>query len=99
MVRLTLALIDANAWHDDVPKIMQERLGAMQQRGAWEGNDSASTPGALSRDREIRCRVRIVAGGGHDYHVTLGTTADQLEWARSEPAGATCSILRGAPVR
>jgi hypothetical protein len=84
MVRLTLALIDANAWHDDVPKIMQGAL-AMQQRGAWEGTITNAW-GTLAIEKFAAAFESSPVAGMTT--ATLGTTADQLEWAR-EPAGAT----------
>src|SRR5215475_6890217 len=49
IVRLLLVLLDANTWHDDIPRIMRGAL-AMEERGAWQGT-IANAWGVLAIDK------------------------------------------------
>jgi len=82
MVRLALALLDANAWHDAVPKIMQGAL-AMQRRGAWPGTVTNAW-GTLAIEKFAAAFESAPVAGVTT--ATLGATADKLDWAR-DPAG------------
>lgn len=84
MLRLTLALLDAKAWHDDVPKIMQGAL-AMQDRGAWPGTVTNAW-GTLAIEKFAAAFESSPVAGVTT--ATLGTTADKLDWAH-DPAGGS----------
>jgi len=84
MVRLTLALTDANLWHDDVPKIMQGAL-ALQQRGAWEGTITNAW-GVLAIEKFAAAfEASRVAGV---TTAALGATIDKLDWAHDPNGGS-----------
>ncbi len=83
MVRLTLALLDANAWHDEVPKIMQGAL-AMQQRGAWPGTITNAW-GTLAIEKFAAAFESSPVAGVTT--ATLGEAADKLDWARDPKGG------------
>jgi hypothetical protein len=84
MVRLTLALIDAKAWHDDVPKIMQGAL-AMQQRGAWEGTITNAW-GTLAIEKFAAAFESSPVAGVTT--ASLGAINDRFDWAQN-PAGGS----------
>ncbi len=84
MVRLTLALIDGNVWHDDVPKIMQGAL-ALQQHGAWEGTITNAW-GTLAIEKFAAAFEAAPVIGATT--AALGATTDKLDWAH-DPTGAS----------
>ena len=84
MVRLTLALLDANAWHDDVSKIMQGAL-AMQQRGAWPGTITNAW-GTLAIEKFAAAFQSSPVAGVTT--ATLGATTGKLDWTHDPKGGS-----------
>ncbi len=84
MVRLVLVALDANQWHDDLPKIMQGAL-AMQQRGAWPGTISNAWGTLAITKFAAAFEATPVAG---ITTATLGATSNQLAWAHDPKGGA-----------
>jgi alpha-2-macroglobulin len=84
MVRLLLAALDANAWHDDLPKIMRGAL-AMQDKGAWPGTITNAW-GTLAINKFASVfEANPVAG---TTTATLGASSDKLAWSRDPKGGA-----------
>ncbi len=93
MVRLTLALIDAKAWHDDVPKIMQGAL-AMQQRGAWEGTITNAWGTIAIEKFAAAFESSPVAGV---TTASLGAINDKFDWAQNPAGGSLDFAWPSAP--
>ena len=69
MLRLVLLLLDNNLWHDDVPRVMQ---GAVEAAIARRLADHARQRVGHAGGGEIRARLRVGAGHGHDHRVVRG---------------------------
>jgi hypothetical protein len=93
MVRLVLVALDANRWHDDLPKIMQGAL-AMQQRGAWPGTISNAW-GALAVKKFAAAFESTPITG--ITRATLGASSDQLDWAHGLKGGTLDFMWPPAP--
>jgi uncharacterized protein YfaS (alpha-2-macroglobulin family) len=84
LVRLALLLLDANAWHDEVPKIMQGAL-ALQQRDAWPST-VANAWGALAV-RKFAAAFEAAPLTGTTT-ATIGAESGKLDWSRL-PSGTS----------
>jgi alpha-2-macroglobulin len=84
MVRLVLVALDANQWHDDLPKIMQGAL-AMQQRGAWPGTISNAWGTLAIKKFAAAFESTPVAG---ITTASLGSTSDKLDWTHDPKGGS-----------
>lgn len=93
MVRLVLVALDANRWHDDLPKIMQGAL-AMQQRGAWPGTISNAWGTLAVKKFAAAFESTPVTGL---TTATLGASMDQLDWAHDRRGGTLDFMWPPAP--
>ena len=86
-VRLVLALLEHNAWHDELPQLVTGALGR-QRRGAWS-TTVANAWGTLAVERF----VKTVEAEMIDDATTaaLGTEERTLTW-RAAPTGATFDL-------
>ncbi|HKV53517.1 MAG TPA: MG2 domain-containing protein [Candidatus Binataceae bacterium] len=84
MVRLALLLLDAHAWHDDLPKIVQGAL-ALRQKGAWPST-IANAWGSLAltkfADAFEATQVSGISTAG------LGNRIDKLDWTSAPQGGS-----------
>ncbi len=84
MVRLLLVLLDANEWHDDVPRLMRGAL-ALQQRGAWSSTISNAW-GVLAVNKLASVFEAQKVGG--ETTAAIGSASKQLDWSRNPAGGA-----------
>jgi len=83
MVRLLLVLLDANAWRDDIPRVMRGAL-ALQQKGAWPST-IANAWGVLAIVKFAAAfESQTVAG---QTVATLASRSEQLDWAHDREGG------------
>ena len=84
MVRMILAALDANTWHDDLPKIMRGAL-AMQDKGAWPGTITNAWGTLAIQKFASVFEATPVAGV---TSASLGGTTNKLAWAHDPKGGA-----------
>ncbi len=85
--RLVLLLLDAGAWHDDLPKLVRGTL-ALQRNGHW-GTTTANAWGALAIERFAAVFETAAVTG--TTAATLGGQREAVAWAK-DPAGATLDL-------
>lgn len=86
-VRLVLALLEHNAWHDELPKLVTGALGR-QQRGAWS-TTVANAWGTLAVERFAKTFEAEPIDDATT--ASLGSEERTVTW-RATPAGATFDL-------
>ncbi len=84
MVRLLLVLLDANAWHDDVPRVMRGAL-ALEQRGAWPST-IANAWGVLAINKFAAVFEPQQVGG--ETVASIGSASQRLDWSHDPKGGS-----------
>src|SRR5204863_480124 len=86
-VRLILALLDADKWRDDLPRLVGGAL-ARQQRGAWDLT-TANAWGVLALEKFSRSFERTPVGGRTS--ATLAAVSQRIDWL-AVPKGGTLAL-------
>ncbi len=86
-VRLILALLDADKWRDDLPRLVGGAL-ARQQRGTWDLT-TANAWGVLALEKFSRIFERAPVGGRTS--ATLAAVSQRVDWL-AVPKGGTLAL-------
>jgi len=84
MVRLLLVLLEADAWHDDIPRVMRGALALQQRGGAWPST-IANAWGVLAIKKFADAlESQSVAG---QTVASLASQSKQLDWSHDSKGG------------